>query len=152
MQITKKVGIVVLTWNDSKNTIECLKSILKSDYNKYDIILVNNNSTKNHILQIKKWGSKRILEITKQQGNEHIVEFKYSTDIDISMLMMLKKYLDDTNLINLAFANLFDGIIKIFDIKIDSYAAIRKNTFSNLDKNFFIKKNFINIANKGLFI
>jgi GT2 family glycosyltransferase len=65
MQITKKVGIVVLTWNDSKNTIECLKSILKSDYNKYDIILVNNNSTKDHILQIKKWGSKRILEITK---------------------------------------------------------------------------------------
>ncbi|MEY3371343.1 MAG: hypothetical protein RLZZ392_379, partial [Pseudomonadota bacterium] len=25
-------------------------------------------------------------------------------------------------------------------------------TLSNLDKNFFIKKNFINIANKGLFI
>jgi hypothetical protein len=47
---------------------------------------------------------------------------------------------------------LIDGIRKIFDIRIDSYAAIRKNTLSNLDKNFFIKKNFINIANKGLFI
>ena len=59
MQIAKKIGIVVLTWNDSKNTIECLNSIMKSDYNKYDIILVNNNSKKDHILQIKKWGSKK---------------------------------------------------------------------------------------------
>jgi GT2 family glycosyltransferase len=65
MQIAKKIGIVVLTWNDSKNTIECLNSIIKSDYNKYDIILVNNNSKKDHILQIKKWGGKKILEINK---------------------------------------------------------------------------------------
>jgi hypothetical protein len=47
---------------------------------------------------------------------------------------------------------LIDGIRKIFDVKIDSYAAIRKNTLSNIDKNSFIKKNFVNIANKGLFI
>ena len=63
MNTEKKIGIVVLTWNDSKNTIECLKSILKSDYNKYDIILINNNSTKDHIFKIKKWAGKRILNI-----------------------------------------------------------------------------------------
>jgi 2-octaprenyl-6-methoxyphenol hydroxylase len=72
--------------------------------------------------------------------------------LEIGNDIFIKKYLDETNLNNLAFATLIDGIRKIFDIKIDSYAAIRKNTLSNLDKNFFIKKNFINIANKGLFI
>ena len=67
-------------------------------------------------------------------------------------MIFLLKNIDETSLNNLTFATLIDGIRKIFDIKIDSYASIRKNTLSNLDKNFFIKKNFINIANKGLFI
>ena len=57
-----------------------------------------------------------------------------------------------SNLNNFTFAALIDGIRKIFDVKIDSYAAIRKNTLSNINKNSFIKKNFVNIANKGLFI
>jgi 2-octaprenyl-6-methoxyphenol hydroxylase len=79
---------------------------------------------------------------------------KYSTNLglEIGNDIFIKKYLDETNLNNLAFATLIDGIRKIFDIRIDSYAATRKNILSNLDKNFFIKKNFINIANKGLFI
>ena len=81
-----------------------------------------------------------------------VVKYSENLGLEIGNDIFIKKYLDETNLNNLAFATLIDGIRKIFDIKIDSYAAIRKNTLSNLDKNFFIKKNFINIANKGLFI
>ena len=81
-----------------------------------------------------------------------IIKYSINLGLEIGNDIFIKKYLDETNLNNLAFATLIDGIRKIFDIKIDSYAAIRKNTLSNLDKNFFIKKNFINIANKGLFI
>ena len=36
---------VILTWNDPKNTFDCIKSILNSDYKKYDIILVDNYSS-----------------------------------------------------------------------------------------------------------
>ena len=44
----KKLAIVVLTWNDAKNTVECLESIFASDYEYFDVILVDNNSeTKN---------------------------------------------------------------------------------------------------------
>ena len=80
--------------------------------------------------------------------------FKYSENLglEIGNDIFIKKYLDETSLNNLTFATLIDGIRKIFDVKIDSYAAIRKNTLSNIDKNSFIKKNFVNIANKGLFI
>ena len=81
-----------------------------------------------------------------------VIKYSINLGLEIGDDIFIKKYLDETNLNNLAFATLIDGIRKIFDIKIDSYAAIRKNTLSNLDKNFFIKKNFINIANKGLFI
>ena len=81
-----------------------------------------------------------------------VIKYSINLGLEIGNDVFIKKYLNDTNLNNLAFATLIDGIRKIFDIKIDSYAAIRKNTLSNLDKNFFIKKNFINIANKGLFI
>jgi 2-octaprenyl-6-methoxyphenol hydroxylase len=80
--------------------------------------------------------------------------FKYSENLgmEIGNDIFIKKYLDETSLNNLTFATLIDGIRKIFDVKIDSYAAIRKNALSNIDKNSFIKKNFVNIANKGLFI
>ena len=81
-----------------------------------------------------------------------VIKYSINLGLEIGNDIFIKKYLNETNLNSLAFATLIDGIRKIFDIKIDSYAAIRKNTLSNLDKNFFIKKNFINIANKGLFI
>jgi 2-octaprenyl-6-methoxyphenol hydroxylase len=81
-----------------------------------------------------------------------VIKYSINLGLEIGNDIFIKKYLDETNLNNLAFATLIDGIRKIFDIRIDSYAAIRKNILSNLDKNFFIKKNFINIANKGLFI
>jgi 2-octaprenyl-6-methoxyphenol hydroxylase len=81
-----------------------------------------------------------------------VIKYSINLGLEIGNDIFIKKYLNETNLNNLAFTTLIDGIRKIFDIKIDSYAAIRKNTLSNLDKNFFIKKNFINIANKGLFI
>jgi 2-octaprenyl-6-methoxyphenol hydroxylase len=81
-----------------------------------------------------------------------VIKYSINLGLEIGNDIFIKKYLNEINLNNLAFSTLIDGIRKIFDIKIDSYAAIRKNTLSNLDKNFFIKKNFINIANKGLFI
>jgi 2-octaprenyl-6-methoxyphenol hydroxylase len=81
-----------------------------------------------------------------------VIKYSENLGLEIGNDIFIKKYLDETSLNNLTFATLIDGIRKIFDVKIDSYAAIRKNTLSNLDKNFFLKKNFINIANKGLFI
>ena len=41
---------------------------------------------------------------------------------------------------------------EIFDIKNTSYANIRKNDLANLNQNAFIKKNLIDLADKGLFV
>jgi 2-octaprenyl-6-methoxyphenol hydroxylase len=81
-----------------------------------------------------------------------VIKYSENLGLEIGNDIFIKKYLDETSLNSLTFATLIDGIRKIFDVKINSYAAIRKNTLSNIDKNSFIKKNFVNIANKGLFI
>ncbi len=81
-----------------------------------------------------------------------LIKYCENLGLEIGNDIFIKKYLAETNLNNFTFATLIDAIRKIFDVKIDNYAAIRKNALSNLDKNFFIKKNFVNIANKGLFI
>ena len=81
-----------------------------------------------------------------------VIKYSENLGLEIGNDIFIKKYFDETSLNNLTFATLIDGIRKIFDVKIDSYAAIRKNTLSNINKNSFNKKNFVNIANKGLFI
>ena len=81
-----------------------------------------------------------------------VINYSENLGLEIGNDIFIKKYLDETSLNNLTFSTLIDGIRKIFDVKIDSYAALRKNTLSNLNKNSFIKKNIVNIANKGLFI
>ena len=39
-----KVGIVILSWNDPQNTYELIESIFQSDYQNFDVIVVDNNS------------------------------------------------------------------------------------------------------------
>ena len=55
MLTNKSVAIVVLSWNDWLNTTECLDSLFKNDYLKFDIILVDNNSDESHHEKILKW-------------------------------------------------------------------------------------------------
>ena len=57
----KSIAVIVLTWNDWKNTINCLETIYGNDYSKFDIIIVNNNSTYNHISKIINWSKNKIL-------------------------------------------------------------------------------------------
>jgi 2-octaprenyl-6-methoxyphenol hydroxylase len=71
---------------------------------------------------------------------------------EIGNNIFVEKYLAEVKLNNFVFTTLIDGIRKIFDIKIDVYAFMRKNTLSIIDKNNFIKKNLIKVADKGLFI
>jgi 2-octaprenyl-6-methoxyphenol hydroxylase len=72
--------------------------------------------------------------------------------LEIGNNIFIEKYLDEVKLNNFAFTTLIDGIRKIFDIKIDGYATMRKNALSIIDKNYFIKNNLAKVADKGLFI
>ncbi|NMC61155.1 MAG: glycosyltransferase, partial [Candidatus Methanofastidiosa archaeon] len=39
-----EVSIIVLNWNNWKDTIECLESLYRISYTNYNIILVDNGS------------------------------------------------------------------------------------------------------------
>ena len=56
----KSIAINVITWNDWQNTVVCLESILQSDYDNFDIILIDNNSEEKHIQKIKEWAKNNI--------------------------------------------------------------------------------------------
>lgn len=64
------VAVVILSWNDSKNTIECLESVFKSDYLNYDVILVDNNSDYIHFNKVLDWCRKKGVNI-------NAINFKY---------------------------------------------------------------------------
>ncbi|MBD2795652.1 glycosyltransferase family 2 protein [Xenorhabdus sp. 18] len=47
------VYVIVLNWNGAEDTISCVKSLLKSNYNNYNIIVVDNKSTDNSYFKLK---------------------------------------------------------------------------------------------------
>ena len=55
------LAIVVLFWNDSYKTIKCLSSLFKQQKQKFDIVLVNNNSDEKYSKKIIHWIKKKKL-------------------------------------------------------------------------------------------
>jgi hypothetical protein len=53
--LMKKVAPLILNYNNSKDTIECVSSLLKSDTSPYRIIIVDNKSTDTSFADIKEW-------------------------------------------------------------------------------------------------
>ncbi len=51
----KKLAVVVLFWNDSEKTIKCLKSLLNQQKQKFNIILVDNNSDQIFSKKVLDW-------------------------------------------------------------------------------------------------
>ena len=70
--MSPKVSIIVLNWNGWRDTIECLESIYKIDYDNYDVIVVDNNSQDGSIEKIKEY-CKGDIEVNSKF-------FKYSKD------------------------------------------------------------------------
>jgi hypothetical protein len=55
-----KVYIVILNYNNFSDTIECLESLLKLQYDNYQILVCDNNSTDNSMDYIKNWAAGKI--------------------------------------------------------------------------------------------
>ena len=81
-----------------------------------------------------------------------VIKHSENLGFEIGNNIFIKKYLDEANSNNFIFSSLIDGVREIFDVKNTTYANFRKNILVNLNRNTFIKKNLIDVANKGLFI
>lgn len=49
------ITIVIVNWNGYKDTIECLESLIRLDYNDFNIIIVDNGSSDGSIGHIEEW-------------------------------------------------------------------------------------------------
>ena len=91
-----KLAIVFLTWNDWKNTVECLESIYNSSFENYDIILIDNNSDEIHLEKIKDWSKNNIIVNDKQfnfNSKKNINLIKVKEDFEIDDIGKKKIYL-----------------------------------------------------------
>ena len=52
MQDIPRVSIIILNWNDWKETIECLESLYKLSYENFDLILIDNGSSDDSVNKI----------------------------------------------------------------------------------------------------
>ena len=50
-----KVYIVILNWNGWQDTLECLASVVKLNYQNYQVVVVDNGSTDGSVGRIKEW-------------------------------------------------------------------------------------------------
>ena len=55
-----RVYIIIVNWNGWKDTIECLESVFRSDYNDYRVIVCDNNSSDGSVERIKAWAGNRL--------------------------------------------------------------------------------------------
>ena len=66
----EKVCIILLNYNNPKDTIECVESLYKIDYSNYEIIIVDNKSTDNSLeILNKELGNKKKLHIISSKKN-----------------------------------------------------------------------------------
>ena len=69
MASQKKVYIILLNWNGKEDTLECIESLKKIDYEDYKIIVVDNGSEDDSVLEIRKqYPEIKIIENKKNLG------------------------------------------------------------------------------------
>lgn len=54
-RVAPQVYIIILNWNGWRDTVECLESILKSDYPNYCTVVIDNGSQDDSIQRIQAW-------------------------------------------------------------------------------------------------
>jgi hypothetical protein len=85
--MTKNISITLLTWNDWRNTVECLESIFQNDYKNFDVILINNGSNYHNIKKIYDWADNKI------EINDQAIKFNKKKILKFLMLLIQIKKL-----------------------------------------------------------
>ena len=112
--MNNKVCIILLNYNNPKDTIECVKSLYKIDYSNYEIIVVDNKSTDNSLEVLNK-------EL-ENKNNLHIISngknggFAYGNNVGIEYAKKLSpEYILLINNDTLVCKDFLSELIKSFE-------------------------------------
>ncbi|WP_457640393.1 glycosyltransferase family 2 protein [Persephonella sp.] len=64
--------ILILNWNSWQDTIECIESVLKSDYKDFQIIIIDNDSKDNSVEYIVKYLNREISPLTSEKHKDKL--------------------------------------------------------------------------------
>jgi GT2 family glycosyltransferase len=56
-----RVGVVVLNWNGWQDTLECLDSLLRVEWPRVEVVVVDNGSTDDSVARIRAWAAERAI-------------------------------------------------------------------------------------------
>ncbi|MBK7105841.1 MAG: glycosyltransferase family 2 protein [Ignavibacteriae bacterium] len=104
-----KITIIILNWNGLNDTLECLESLKKIDYENYEIIVVDNNSSGNDVEIIEeKFGAciKKIIvsseNIGFSGGNNLGIKYALENGADFILLLNNDTIVESDFLVNLS--------------------------------------------------
>ncbi len=152
-QNNSNVGIVVLSWNDPKNTIELVDSIFESDYQNFDVVIVDNNSIQEKFDTTLNDLRKKNYNFQLITGNEKFnLNQIYKKKVFVIRSTEVANYMFAENVgvsrgynkgINFVIKNNYDYVVKL-----DCDFIISKNLISGLIKTFDERDNVIAVSPK----
>jgi|TARA_B110000971_G_scaffold125333_1_gene128262 GT2 family glycosyltransferase len=145
------VAIVILSWNDSKNTIECLKSVFKNDYLNFDIVLVDNNSAKYHFNNVLSWCKSQNINTNLINTRKNFYK-KKNKNLFISKINEVANFPFAKNLgVARGYNKGFNFVLKKnydFFVRLDCDFIVPKNYIANLVKTFVKNKSAVAVSPK----
>lgn len=129
-----KIAVIILTWNDWKNTVQCIESLLRSNYKNFDIILVDNNSD---VFNFKK----KIEWLRKKNFFINPIGFEYKNNNKLKRKNKIIFY-RIKEVANIRFAKNI-GATKAYNCGIRYVIKNNYQYFVRLDCDFVVSKNFL---------
>jgi GT2 family glycosyltransferase len=68
------VAIVILNWNNWRDTIDCLESVFRNTYPDFRVVVVDNGSLDDSVARILEWAQGSYVGPSMQGGLRHLVE------------------------------------------------------------------------------
>ena len=135
----KNISITLLTWNDWRNTVECLESIFQNDYKNFDVILINNGSNYYNIKKIYDWAENKI------EIKDEAIKFNKNKNIKIFDITNTNKRTNN-DYRNIYIKNFKENIGLAPAVNQGFQFAIDNNydLISRIDCDFIITNNYLN--------
>jgi GT2 family glycosyltransferase len=98
MKKSVRLAIILVNWNGSEDTLNCIESIHSSIYKDYFIVVVDNGSSANQILKLKESKSDFVLIETGDNlgytgGNNKGIEYAMACNVDYVFLLNNDTYI-----------------------------------------------------------
>jgi GT2 family glycosyltransferase len=146
------VGILVLTWNDWKNTVACLESIFKTNYNNFDVFLIDNNSNYENLNNIIQWCKKKNIPINEVSKNARIKKIGKKKFYLIKLKEVSRKYRFAVNIgATAAYNRGFRFVLRNnydFAIKIDCDFIVTTNFIKGMVDTLNLNNNYAAVSPK----